>query len=144
MSIAETGKELKEEFELLGEDWQDRYEYIIQLGHELPPMPQSEHTEANKVKGCQSNVWLAADWNGKTIHLRGDSDALIVKGLVALVLRIYQDRTPEDILTAELDFLEDIGLAKHLSPTRGNGLAAMIKQIKIYALAYKEGSAGTN
>lgn len=136
MTINETQDEIIEEFEFF--PGQEMYEHIIELGKELKSLPASEQTADNIVKGCQSSVWLVStlDEDG-TIHFRGDSDALIVKGLVALVLRVFSGHTPDEILNSELYFIERIGLRNMLSPTRSNGLSAMIKQIKFYALAYK-------
>ncbi|MCX6350255.1 MAG: SufE family protein [Bacteroidetes bacterium] len=135
-TIEEIQQEIVEEFEMFHE-WQDKYEYLIQLGKELDPMPVNTQTEENKVKGCQSNVWVNAEYTDGKLFFTGDSDALIVKGLVALVLRVFTGNNPDEILNAQPHFIADIGLANHLSPTRSNGLAAMVKQIKFYALAYK-------
>jgi cysteine desulfuration protein SufE len=136
-SIAEIQDEIVEEFEMLGDDWQDKYSYIVELGKQLPKLPEEAYKEENKVRGCQSNVWMITETNDGKIIYKADSDALIVKGLAALLLRVFSNHTPEEILNANLNFLDRIGLQAHLSPTRNNGLAAMIKQIKFYALAYK-------
>ena len=125
MSVNETQDEIIEEFEGLT-DWMDRYAYIIDLGNTLPEYPESEKTPQNLIEGCQSRVVLEAD-----------SDALIVKGIVALLMRVLNDRTPDEILDADLYFIDKIGLKEHLSPTRSNGLVAMVKQIHNYAKAYK-------
>jgi cysteine desulfuration protein SufE len=117
-------------------DWEDRYAQIIAQGRALPAYPEKHRTASTLVKGCQAQVWLHPTWNGTTIHFDADSDALIVKGLVALLMRVYNDRTPAEILATEPTFLEQAHLAQHLSPNRVNGLAAMIKQIKLYAVAY--------
>lgn len=120
------------------ESWDDRYKKIIELGKKLEAMPENLKTEENKVKGCQSQVWLASELTPeKKIHFRADSDALIVKGLVALVLQVYSDATPDEILATPPEFIEKIGLKANLSPSRSNGLVAMIKQIQYYATAYK-------
>jgi cysteine desulfuration protein SufE len=136
LSIQETEDEIAEEFEMLG-DWQEKYQHIIELGKSLKDFPEEQKTDENKVRGCQSNVWLIANLEADNIIFKGDSDALIVKGLVALVLRVLSGHTADDILQAPINFIERIGLQSHLSPTRNNGLAAMVKQIKYYALAYK-------
>jgi cysteine desulfuration protein SufE len=136
MTINQAQDEIIEEFEFF--PGQEMYEHIIELGKSLPGLPASEQTDENKVRGCQSSVWLVSKLNEDgTITFRGDSDALIVKGLVALVLRVFSGHTPDEILNADLHFIDKIGLRNMLSPTRSNGLAAMIKQIKFYALAYK-------
>ncbi len=120
------------EFNLF-QDWTDRYEHIINLGKKLPPIDEMHRIEQNKVHGCQSQVWLHADKQGDVIHFQADSDALIVKGLIALLLRVYNDRSPSEILQTEPAFITKIGLDRHLSPTRANGLGAMLKKIKLYA-----------
>jgi cysteine desulfuration protein SufE len=135
-TIEEIQDEIVEEFEMLG-DWSEKYQHIIAIGKQLPSFPAELQTEENKVRGCQSNVWLIAHKEGENLVFEGDSDALIVKGLVALVLKVLSNHTPDEILNTKLDFVERLGLQSHLSPTRSNGLAAMIKQIKYYALAYK-------
>ncbi len=136
MTIQEIENDIVVEFELLG-DWQEKYQHIIAIGKKLPSFPLELQTEENKVRGCQSNVWLVSSFNEGKIFLQGDSDALIVKGLVALVLRVLSGKTPDEILNTQLSFIERLGMQSNLSPTRNNGLAAMIKQIKFYALAYK-------
>lgn len=136
-SIADIQDEIVEDFEMLGDDWQEKYSHIVELGKELPRLPEAAYSDENKVRGCQSNVWMIAEEKDGKIIFRADSDALIVKGLAALVLRVYTNHTPDEILNAEPSFMERIGLQAHLSPTRNNGLAAMIKQIKFYALAFK-------
>jgi cysteine desulfuration protein SufE len=118
-------------------DWEDRYRLIIQKGKGLAQMPEELKTEANKVKGCQSQVWLFARLEGDRIHYSADSDASIVKGIIALLLEVYSDQTPDDILNTPHTFLEDLGLRQHLSMNRSNGLTAMLKQIQFYALAFK-------
>lgn len=135
MTIHETQTEIVEEFADFF-DWEEKYAHIIALGRKLTPFPEEHRTEANKVRGCQSQVWLYAELQGDKVQFWGDSDALIVKGLVALALRVYSERTPQEITTTEPDFIKQIGLDTHLSPTRTNGFAAMIKQIKMYALGF--------
>lgn len=137
MTINEAQDEIIDEFEALGPDWMDRYAYIIEQGNTLPPFPEADKTAANLIEGCQSRVWIAASRpDGQHIHFEADSDALIVKGIVALLMRVLNDRTPREILDADLYFIDRIGLASHLSPTRSNGLLAMVKQIRDYATAY--------
>lgn len=137
MTINEAQDEIIDEFEALGSDWMDRYAYIIEQGNTLPPFPDADKTAANLIEGCQSRVWIAASRpDGRHIHFEADSDALIVKGIVALLMRVLNDRTPREILDADLYFIDRIGLASHLSPTRSNGLLAMVKQIRNYATAY--------
>ena len=137
MTINEVQDEIIDEMSGM-DDWLDRYAYIIDLGNTLTPMPDSEKTPANLIEGCQSRVWIDAkeDADGK-IKFDADSDALIVKGIVALLMRVLDDRTPEEILDADLYFIDKIGLSEHLSPTRSNGLVAMVKQIRNYAKAFK-------
>ena len=135
MSLAQTQQELIDEFALFS-DWQDRYEHLIELGRDLPLIAPEHKTDDNLVRGCQSRVWLhAAPQNGH-IHFTADSDAMITKGIVALLVRVFNDRTPQEILGASTDFIDTIGLRAHLSPNRANGLSAMIDQMKRYALAY--------
>ena len=122
---------------MLGDDWNERYAHIIELGKAMPPLPVEYQTEENKIKGCQSSVWIISSLNDGRIQFKGDSDALIVKGLVSLVLRVFNNRTTDEILQLQPSFMQRIGLDSHLSPTRNNGLAAMMKQMKFYALAYK-------
>ncbi len=118
-------------------DWESRYKHLIAMGKELESFPEDHRKEENKVKGCQSQVWLHSEVQEGKIHFWGDSDASIVKGIVALLLKVYSDRTPAEILALKQDFLEPIGLKQHLSMSRANGLSAMMKQIQFYALAYK-------
>ena len=137
MTIDETQNEIIEEFEGLT-DWMDRYAYIIDSGNSLPEFPENEKTPANLIEGCQSRVWIKATLNDDgTIHFDADSDALIVKGIVTLLMRVLNGRTPDEILNADLYFIDKIGLKEHLSPTRSNGLVAMVKQINNYAKAFK-------
>ena len=137
MTIDETQKEIVEEFSDF-EDWMDKYAYLIELGNELAPVDPKYKTESNLIRGCQSRVWLHQEFTDGKIKFVAESDALIVKGLVALLLRIYSDRTPHEILISEPQFIDAIGLRQHLSPTRSNGLLAMVKQMKMYALAYEK------
>ena len=137
MTIEELQQEIIEEFQDY-DDWMDRYQLLIDLGNDLEPLDEKDKNESNLIDGCQSRVWLTAELNGEGhIIYRAESDALIVKGLVKLLIRVLSDHTPEEILTADLHFMQDIGLQEHLSPTRSNGLLAMLKQMKLYAMAYK-------
>ena len=136
MTINEIQDEIIEEFSDF-DDWMDRYQLLIDLGSEQQPLPESEKTEQNLIDGCQSRVWLVADLTPEgLVHFCAESDALIVKGIVTLLIRVLSDHTPQEILDADLYFIERIGLREHLSPTRSNGLLAMLKQMKAYALAY--------
>ena len=137
MTLNEVQNEIIEEFADLT-DWMDRYAYIIDLGTQLPPLDADQKVPANLIEGCQSRVWIASDLqpDGK-IRFKADSDAMIVKGIVSLLMRVLSERTPDEILNSDLYFIDKIGLSDHLSPTRSNGLVAMIKQIRNYALAYK-------
>ena len=119
------------------DDWMDRYQMLIDMGSEQPPLEDQYKTEQNLIDGCQSRVWLQADMVDGKLQFRAESDALIVKGIVALLVRVLSDHTPQEILDADLYFIERIGLREHLSPTRSNGLGAMLKQMKMYALAFK-------
>ena len=137
MTVDDIQNEIIAEFSELT-DWMDRYAYIIDLGNTLPPYPENEKIPANLIEGCQSRVWISAQKNDdKTIHFDADSDALIVKGIIALLLKVLNNRTPDELLNADLYFIEKIGLKEHLSPTRSNGLLAMVKQIHNYAKAFK-------
>lgn len=127
-TIAELQSELVEEFEIF-DDWMSRYEYVIDLGKQLPEFPEEWKTEENKIKGCQSQVWLNIQMRDGKMHIDGNSDAAIVSGLVAIVLRVYSDQSPQDILDAKPDFIADIGFTDHLSPTRSNGLHSMLRTI---------------
>ncbi len=119
------------------DDWLDRYQLLIDLGSEQEPLPVEYKTDNNLIEGCQSRVWLQADFVDGKIIFRAESDALIVKGIVALLIQVYSGRTPDEILESDLYFIKEIGLSEHLSPTRSNGLLAMIKQMRLYALAFK-------
>ncbi len=135
MTIEEIQNEIIEEFSMY-EDWMDKYGYLIELGNDLEDLDPKDKNDQNIIKGCQSRVWLVADLVDGKIVFKGESDAVIVKGLVALLLRVVTDRTPKELLENELHFIDDIGLKQHLSPTRSNGLVAMVKQIRLYAVAY--------
>ncbi len=135
MTINEIQDEIIEEFSGL-DDWMDKYQLLIDLGNELTPLDERYKTEQNLIDGCQSRVWLQADLVNGLIHFTAESDALIVKGIVSLLIRVLSDHTPQEILDADLYFIEEIGLKEHLSPTRSNGLVAMVKQIRTYALAF--------
>jgi len=136
MSINQIQDEIIAEFSDF-DDWMDRYQMLIDMGSEQPPLEEKYKTEQNLIDGCQSRVWLQADLVDGKIQFRAESDALIVKGIVALLVRVLTDHTPQEILDADLYFIERIGLREHLSPTRSNGLGAMLKQMKMYALAFK-------
>ncbi|MEN8201819.1 MAG: SufE family protein [Bacteroidota bacterium] len=134
--LNETQKDIVEEFSVF-EDWLDRYNYLIELGNDLPEIDPQYRTNEYLINGCQSKVWLHADLVDGKIEYKADSDAIIVKGIVALLVKVLSGRTPEEILDNELYFIEDIGLRQNLSPTRSNGLLAMVKKMKLYAMAYK-------
>lgn len=134
--IKEIQDEIIEEFTGF-DDWLDRYQLLIDLGNEQEPLPEEYKTDNNLIEGCQSRVWLQADVVDGKVIFRAESDALIVKGIVALLIKVYSGHTPDEILAAEPYFVEAIGLKEHLSPTRSNGLVAMIKQMRLYALAFK-------
>lgn len=136
MKIKEIQEEIVAEFNDL-DDWMDRYQLLIDMGNELAPLDDKYKVEQNLIDGCQSRVWIVCEENNGRLFFQADSDALIVKGIIALIIRVFNNQTADDILNAELDFIDDIGLKEHLSPTRSNGLLAMIKQIRIYALAFK-------
>lgn len=135
-TINELQDEVVEEFADF-DDWMDKYQLLIDLGSEQEPLPEAYKTEQNLIDGCQSRVWLQADLEGDKLVFRAESDALIVKGIVALLIRVLSGHTPAEILDADLYFIEKIGLKEHLSPTRSNGLLAMLKQMKMYALVFK-------
>ena len=135
-TINELQDEIIEEFSDF-EDWMDRYQLLIDVGSEQEPLDEKYKTEKNLIDGCQSRVWLQADLKEGLVHFQAESDALIVRGLVALLVRVLSDHTPQEILDADLYFIPQIGLSEHLSPTRSNGLLAMLKQMKLYALAFK-------
>lgn len=137
MTIDQRQQEIIDDFSGI-DDWMDRYGYIIDLGNSLPPIDESAKTPSNLIEGCQSRVWLDATLTpeGK-VHFTADSDAIIVKGIISLLIDVLSDHTPDEILNADLRFIDEIGLSEHLSPTRSNGLLAMVKQMKMYALAFK-------
>ncbi|MAR63287.1 MAG: Fe-S metabolism protein SufE [Flavobacteriaceae bacterium] len=137
MTISEQGKSLAEDFSFM-EDWTEKYQYMIDLSKSLDEMDLEFKTEDNLIKGCQSKVWLHSSFDGEKIHFQADSDAIISKGIVAILLNILNDRSPNEILSADLSFIDEIGLKEHLSPNRANGLSSMLKQIKFYALAYSK------
>jgi cysteine desulfuration protein SufE len=137
MTINETQDEIIEEFSSL-EDWMDKYQLLIDLGNEQEPLPEQYKTEQNLIDGCQSRVWLQADYGDGIITFTAESDALIVKGIVSLLIRVLSGHTPQEILDADLYFIDQIGLKEHLSPTRSNGLLAMVKQMRMYALAFSK------
>ena len=134
-TINELQDEIIEEFSAL-DDWMDRYALLIDLGGELAPLPEADKTPTNLIEGCQSRVWITASYDGERVHYRGGSDALIVKGIVSLLLRVLDDQRPEDIINSELYFIKEIGLSEHLSPTRSNGLVAMLRQMRLFAATF--------
>jgi cysteine desulfuration protein SufE len=136
MTIKETHENLVKEFDEMS-DWEERYKHIIKLGRELPAFNEDYRTDKNKIEGCQSQVWMNAKLDNGKIVIEADSEAMIVKGLIAILIRAYSGFSPAEILSVPPDFLQKIGIDKHLSPTRKNGLGAMLKQIQMYALAFK-------
>ena len=136
MTINELQDNVIEEFSDF-DDWMDKYALLIDLGNSLPPLEEKYKTESNLIEGCQSRVWLQADYVDGKILFKGESDAVIVKGIVSLLISILSEHTPQEILDADLYFIEKIGLKEHLSPTRSNGLVAMVKQMRMYALAFR-------
>lgn len=137
-TIEETEQEIIEDFRLL-ESWDEdsKYEYIIDMGKKLPELDEKYKLDENKIKGCQSTVWLVADYADGLVHFSADSNSVIVKGLISMLIRVLSGRTPDEIVAARLDFINEIGMRNHLAQTRSNGLLAMVKQMKNYALAYK-------
>ena len=135
-SIQEIENEIVEEFALF-DSWDDKYEYIIDLGKKLPPLEDQHKIDINKVKGCQSTVWLVSEFRDGKVYYKAESDAIIVKGLISMLIRVLSGQSPDDIVNARLDFIRDIGMMSHLAQTRSNGLLSMVKQMKNYALAYK-------
>lgn len=135
-TINEIQDEIIDEFSGLT-DWMDKYSYIIEMGNALPPLDEKYKTPDNLIDGCQSRVWVNATYDGGVIRFDADSDAIIVKGIISMLVRVLSGQTPSAILDADLYFIDEIGLKEHLSPTRSNGLLAMVRQIKMYALAYK-------
>ena len=136
MTIKEIQEEIVDEFSMF-EDWMERYEYIIDLGKSIPLIDAQYKTDDNIIKGCQSKVWLYAEQDGDKIIFTADSDAILTKGIIALLLSVFSNHTPQEILDADTSFIDEIGLKEHLSPTRANGLVSMIKQLKLYAIAYR-------
>ena len=136
MTINEKQEEIIAEFEML-DDWLDKYQLLIDMGNSLPPLEEKHKTPQNIIEGCQSRVWLHADYTDGKIMFQGESDAVLVKGIVSLLISVFSAHTPDEILEAEPYFIDKIGLKEHLSPTRSNGLLAMVKQMKLYALAFK-------
>ena len=136
MTIKERTDAIKEEFSQF-DDWMDKYNYLIEMGNDLPLLDEEQKTKQNLISGCQSRVWLHASYEDGLIHFRADSDAVITKGIAALLVRVFSEQKPDDILNAGTEFIDEIGLKDHLSPTRSNGLMSMIKQMKLYALAFK-------
>jgi|SRR5690606_120781 len=136
MSIQEIQEEIVDEFSMF-DDWMQRYEYMIELGKSLPLIEEQYKTPENIIKGCQSKVWVHAELEGDRLVFTADSDAIITKGIIAILIRTFSDQTPMDIISADTDFIDQIGLKEHLSPTRANGLVSMIKQLKLYAVAYQ-------
>lgn len=136
MTIDQKQDEIIDEFSGI-DDWMDRYGYIIDLGNSLPPIDEKYKTPDHLIEGCQSRVWLNADYTDGKVRYTADSDAIIVKGIISLLISVFSDHTPDEILASDLHFIDAIGLSEHLSPTRSNGLLAMVKQMKMYALAFK-------
>ncbi len=136
MTIQEIQNEIIDEFSMF-DDWMQRYEYMIDLGKSLPLIDDQYKTESNVIKGCQSKVWVHAELKDDKVFFTADSDAIITKGIIAILIRTFSNQSPKDIIDANTKFIDDIGLKEHLSPTRANGLVSMIKQLKIYAIAYQ-------
>ena len=136
MKIIEIQSQIIDEFEIM-DDWMEKYEYIISLGKSLPLMDKDFKNDSNLIKGCQSRVWLHAELKNENIFFHADSDAIITKGIISILIRIYSGQPPKEILDSSFDFINKIGLKEHLSQTRANGLSSMIKQIKMYALAFQ-------
>ncbi|UCE92749.1 MAG: SufE family protein [Flavobacteriaceae bacterium] len=134
MTIKEIQEEIIEDFDLF-DDWMQRYEFIIESGKSLPKIQEKNKSDDNLIKGCQSKVWLHADYEAGKLKFSADSDAILTKGIISLLLKVYNEQTPEDILNTDPYFIDEIGLKEHLSPTRANGLLSMVKQIKLLALA---------
>ncbi len=136
MTIDEIQDQIIDDFSCV-DDWMDKYQMLIELGNSLEPLDEKYKTPQNLIEGCQSRVWLQADYRDGLIHFSGESDAVIVKGIVSLLIRVLSDHTPDEILHADLYFIDRIGLHEHLSPTRSNGLLSMVKQMRVYALAFQ-------
>lgn len=137
MKINDIQNQIVEEFSVF-DDWMDKYAYIIELGSEMSSLDNKYQTEDNLIRGCQSKVWFHAEYKEGKVLFEADSDAIITKGIAALLIRVFSEQTPKDIVDSDLHFIEKIGLTQHLSPTRSNGLLSMVKQIKIYALAFNQ------
>lgn len=135
MTIKELQEEIVDEFSMF-DDWMERYEYIIELGKKLPLIAEENKIEANLIKGCQSKVWLQGEQQEDKIVFSADSDAILTKGIIAILIRVFSNQAATDIINADMDFIDQIGLKEHLSPTRANGLVSMIKNIKMYAIAF--------
>ena len=135
MKIKDIQEEIVDEFSMF-DDWMQRYEYIIDLGKNLPLIKEEFKTDNNLIKGCQSKVWLQGEQNSDTVVFTADSDAILTKGIIAILIRVFSNQSPQDIIAADMEFIDQIGLKEHLSPTRANGLVSMIKNIKMYALAF--------
>ncbi|WP_298893894.1 SufE family protein [uncultured Psychroserpens sp.] len=136
MTIAEIQDEIIDEFSMF-EDWEERYQYMIDLGKTLPLIDEQYKTDDHIIKGCQSKVWVHAEMTNDKVEFTADSDAIITKGIIAILIRVFSNQHPKDIIESNTDFIDKIGLKEHLSPTRANGLVSMIKQIKMYAIAYQ-------
>ena len=136
MAIQDIQNDIIEEFSMF-DDWEERYQYMIDLGKDLPLIEAQYKTDSNIIKGCQSKVWVHAELKDDKIFFTADSDAIITKGIIAILIRVFSNQRPKDIIEANTDFIEKIGLKDHLSPTRANGLVSMIKQLKMYAIAYQ-------
>lgn len=136
MTINDIQQQIVDEFAIY-DDWLDKYQYIVDLGNSLTNFPADKETDNNLIEGCQSKVWIVADYSDGKVYFKAKSDAIIVKGIVALLIRVLSGRTPSEILDSELFFIDQIGLTEHLSPTRSNGLLSMVKQMQLFALAYK-------
>ena len=136
MSINDIQNEIIDEFSMF-EDWEERYQYMIDLGKDLPLIEAQYKTDSNIIKGCQSKVWVHAELKDDKLFFTADSDAIITKGIIAILIRVFSNQQPKDIIEANTNFIDEIGLKEHLSPTRANGLVSMIKQIKMYAIAYQ-------
>ena len=135
-TIPEIENEIVEEFSLF-DSWNDKYEYIIDLGKKLPPLEDQYKLDENRVRGCQSTVWLVADYKNGKVHFKAESDSVIVKGLISMLIRVLSNQTPDEIINAKLEFIQKIGMTTHLAQTRSNGLLSMVKQMKNFALAFK-------
>ncbi len=136
MTIKKIQEEIVDEFSMF-DDWMQRYEYMIDLGKSLPLINEAYKTDDNIIKGCQSKVWVHAELQGGKLVFTADSDAIITKGIIAILIRAFSDQTPQDVIEADTGFIDEIGLKEHLSPTRANGLVSMVKQLKLYAVAYQ-------